>query len=119
MNRDLMNAMRLLESLWSFPDGPMALLRRGRISDEAVEQVVLALESLELPPDARELDRLMVALLWNIPLFVEYQKEAVLENGGDELLYQRLRGRAFEEVERLLGLGHVDHDVGQWFGNEP
>ena len=91
----------------------------ARSPNEAVEQVVSALESLELPRDARELDRLMVALLWNLPLFVEHQKERVLENGGDELLYQRLRGRTFEEVERLLGLGHVDHDVGQWFGNEP
>lgn len=75
MNQNLINAMRSLEDLWRFPDGPMARLRQGSISSESVEQVVSALESLELPPDARELDRLMVALLWSIPLFVEYQRE--------------------------------------------
>lgn len=118
MDRDFRTGMTLLEALWSFPDGPLARLRLGEISAEAVDQVVSALEHIELAADDRELDRLMVALLWSMPLFVQDQKERVLERGGDERTYQRLRGRVFAEVERLLGLGHVDHDVGKWYGDD-
>lgn len=107
-----------IEALWSYPEGPLSRLRAGEISDHAVDQVVAALMQVELDPDARELDRLMVALLWNIPLLVEEQKERVLERGGDERTYQRLRGAVFAEVERVLGMGHVDHDVCKWFGSD-
>lgn len=93
MDRDFRTGMTLLEALWSFPDGPLARLRLGEISAEAVDQVVSALE-------------------------VQDQKERVLERGGDERTYKRLRGRVFAEVKRLLGLGHVDHDVGKWYGDD-
>ena len=116
MNRNFRTEMTLLEALWSFPNGPLARLRRGEISAEAVDQVVSALEQIEVAPDDRELDRLMVALLWRMPLFVQDQRDRVLESGGDEETYQRLRGRVVAEVERLLGLGHVDHDVSKWYG---
>lgn len=118
MDRDLRAVLKPVEALWSFPDGPLARLRGGELSVEGVDQVVAALERIDLAPGDRELDRMMVALLWSMPLFVEEQKERFLERGGEEKLYQRLRGRVVAEVERLLGLGDVDHDVSKWFGDD-
>jgi hypothetical protein len=46
----------------------------------------------------------MLSLVWYIPSFLEWQKERVLEHGGDEVLYEKFITDVQNSMEISLGV---------------
>jgi len=46
----------------------------------------------------------MVALLWYIPLVLEWNAKRVCESDGDRLKFQAFSGQVLDAVETILGV---------------
>ena len=92
-----------LERFWDPDGGVFSKLREGVLDAGGLEKVASRLEAIEVPEDA-DLPRRFVSLIWFIPIFFEWQRERVQEQGGDMQDFARLQNRLTGVVQGLLGV---------------
>jgi hypothetical protein len=92
-----------LERFWDPDGGVFARLREGVLDGGGLESVASRLEAIEVSEDA-DFPRRFVSLVWFIPIFFEWQRERVQEQGGDMRDFARLQNRLTGAVQRLLGV---------------
>ena len=95
--------IRTLEAEWQKPDGFLGKTREGIFDEQAGATFAAKLENIELPPGTT-IDRRLVALLWYIPNFLDWQKERVKERGGNSAGLEQLRNRVQGLIEQVLGV---------------
>jgi hypothetical protein len=101
---DFDQAIRELESFWDSDHGGVFWeLRQGKFVEKDVISVAAWLERCHVE-GAASLPRRFVSLLWYIPLFLDWQKERVVEAGGDSAAYERVSNLVANQVERILGV---------------
>jgi len=93
----------VLEQEWDFDDGFLGRLRYGEFEVASLHRLLAVLETFSLN-DSEDINRRLVSLLWYMPLFMEWQKERVQEEGGDRLALQNAINQVQTHVERLLGV---------------
>jgi hypothetical protein len=103
MSKHLSEWIPALEAEWAKPDGFLARVREGVFDPQQGAGFVRLLESLTAPTDA-VIDRRLVALLWYIPGFLQWQKERVSEKGGDAIALERLSNQVQGIIEGILGV---------------
>ena len=103
MNEKHHEWIQLLESEWSKPDGFLGQVREGVFDYKRGAAFLEMLESIKLPEDST-IDRRLVALLWYIPNFLIWQKERVMEKGGNAIAFEQLTNRVQGIVEEILGV---------------
>ena len=94
----------VLESFWDVSEGVLAHIREGEFSSEASRDMIAYLKSLDFCSSPL-IPRRTVALLWYMPLFLQWQSERVRGKSpafADE--YEQFTNAVQREVERLLGL---------------
>lgn len=92
-----------LERFWEPDDGVFWRLRQGNLDPQGLESVAARLESIEVAEDT-QLPRRFVSLVWFIPIFMEWQRDRVREQGGDMQEFAKLQNRLTGVVQRLLGV---------------
>jgi hypothetical protein len=92
-----------LEKSWDPDDGVFARLREGVLDTDGLENVANRLEAIKVPENS-DLPRRFVSLVWFIPIFFEWQRERVREQGGDMEDFARLQNRLTGVVQGLLGV---------------
>jgi len=93
----------VLEQEWDFEDGFLGRLRCGEFEVAGLHRLLAVLETISLN-DSEDINRRLVSLLWYMPLFMEWQKERVQEEGGDRLALENAINQVQTQVERLLGV---------------
>lgn len=99
---DVNNSIAALEGAWGI-DGFLGAVREGRYDQAKGEDFLRLLGCIQLPDDAFIPGRL-VALLWYLPSFLEWQKPRVEEKGGD-LVALVTSGRILERFGSFLAGG--------------
>jgi hypothetical protein len=97
------DAIRRLEEAWDFPDGVLFRLRQGEYDPSGIDDLVKLLKSLSLDEDCL-LPRRFVSLTWWMPMFMEWQKDRVAEEGGDVEALERDAVRVRNVLDELLGV---------------
>ncbi len=95
--------VELLEDAWSPPDGFLFQLREGTFNPNACDGFLQLLRSIH----DQEFDSLparVVSLLWYVPSFFSWQRERVVEAGGDISAFNRAEAAISSEIERVLGV---------------
>ncbi len=93
----------LLEREWDFETGFFGLLRRGEFRVDCLRRLLTVLESTDLS-DGVTINRRIVSLLWFMPLFMEWQRERIHQQGGDTEALGKAINQVHCNVERLLGV---------------
>ena len=97
------NVINELEKYWDIPNGLFYQLRyNGIFNAEKFENFIELVESIEI--EGEQIDRRLVSLLWYIPLFMDWQKERVLEQGGDVKHLERATNQILDILEEKLGI---------------
>ena len=101
-----MNQERLIRNLefeWETEHGFFWQLRQGAFSEEDFQRAFGRISSI---PDFENsmIDRRVVSLLWYVPLFMQWQSDRILVNGGNAEAYRKAVTAMTNEVERLLGV---------------
>jgi hypothetical protein len=99
---DTQAAVQALEEAWDTA-GFLGMVRTGCYVRAEGEKFLQLLRSIELQPDACIPGRL-VALLWYLPSFLEWQKPRIAEKGGDVQSYARFVTEVHNHLEELLGV---------------
>ncbi len=104
MNEDAFGELiRRLEEAWDFPDGVLFRLRQGDYDPAGIAELLKLLSSISLDDDS-PLPRRFVSLTWWMPMFMEWQKERVAEEGGDVAGLERDAVRVRNALDELLGV---------------
>jgi len=103
MNEKTQEWIQALEAEWSKPDGFLGKAREGVFDERQGAGFVVLLQRIELA-DGPSIDRRLVALVWYLPNFLEWQKGRVAERGGDLAAFERLINRVQGIVEEILGV---------------
>ena len=90
-----------LEAEYDQDDGFLGLLRAGHFDGLARDRFFRLLQSID-PGTSGSIDRRVVALLWYVPLFMQWQ-ERRLDTAEREAL-QAAANRVTSELERILGV---------------
>jgi hypothetical protein len=94
-----------LESVWSEPAGFLWNLRNGLYSAEGAARLNDLLIDIKHFLAGREaLPKRMVALMWYIPLVMEWNAHRVADQGGDVKAVQLSTNRCRELLESILGV---------------
>lgn len=97
----LENAILRLKQEWISEAGFFWKLRAGIFDNQSFGEVARLLEVMRLEPGP--IDRNLVTLLWDLPLFMEWQTGRVKERGTiTEFDYARAKSRVYEAIKRLL-----------------
>ena len=100
---DISLVVSRLEREWDFESGFFGLLRRGEFDRTSLQRLLAILEGINFKDDG-VINRRLVSLLWFMPLFMEWQKERVQEQGCDMVTFEKATNQVHNHVERLLGL---------------
>jgi len=92
-----------LERFWEPDEGVFWRLRQGVLDPQGLEKVAVLLESIKVTEESL-LPRRFVALVWFIPIFLEWQRDRVKERGGDMHEFATRQNRLSGAVQRLLGV---------------
>ena len=103
MDEQRKELIRAIEREWFMDTGFLGKVREGAFDVKEGDQFVQFLDAIRLP-EQDEIDRRLVSLLWYIPIFLSWQKERVVERGGDAEEFTRLTDRALASVQRILGV---------------
>lgn len=90
-----------LEKEWD-QNGFLGALRSGNFQTERYKQFINLLQNIEAENEL--IDKRLVALTWYIPLFMNWQKERVLEKGGDIELLDTVINQVTTLLEEKLGV---------------
>jgi hypothetical protein len=99
---DTQAAVQALEEAWD-TDGFLGMVRTGHYVGIEGEKFLHLLRSMEVPSDVC-IPRRLVALLWYLPSFLEWQKPRIAEEGGDVQSYARFVTEVHNHLEELLGV---------------
>lgn len=94
-------AIAVLEFEWSL-GGYLGQLRTGSFDPEGHARLRDLLNRIQVQK-GNEINRRLVALTWMIPLFMFWQQDRVLEEGGSLPEYQSAIAEIEECIQRLLG----------------
>jgi hypothetical protein len=100
---DCASAIAQLEREWDFDTGFFGRLRNGSIDSASLHRLLRALEIVDLGTTAT-VDRRLVSLLWYMPFFLWWQRERILESGGDVQELDLATNQIHAQVERILGV---------------
>lgn len=101
MNQE--HLIRTLESEWEPEQGFFWRVRQGVFSEADFQRALSKVSSIE-GFENELIERRLVSLLWYIPIFMHWQKDRVLEKGGDGEAYAKAIAAMTNQVERLLGV---------------
>jgi hypothetical protein len=101
MTRDAKQLISDLEAEYDQDEGFLGLLRAGHFDSLARDRFFRLLQSIDLGAHA-SIDRRVVALLWYVPLFMQWQ-ERRLDTDEREAL-QAAANRVTSQLERILGV---------------
>lgn len=96
-------AINELDRQWDSESGFFGQLRNGIYTDSGFQKVVSILASIDLG-SSDTISRRLVSLLWFMPLFMGWQKNRVLENGGDSIKLDNAIGTIENLLESILGV---------------
>jgi hypothetical protein len=92
-----------LELEWELPAGFFARLRAGDFDEKRAPEILGVISELGLGDD-EGVQRRLVSLLWYLPLFLEWQKERVAEQGGAVDGYGLFVNQMTSALEEKLGV---------------
>ncbi len=90
-----------LESEWE-SEGFLGRLREGCFPEEGAAGFLEMLRGISIPDDTAVPKR-FVSLIWALPTFLSWQRDRVVENGGDARAYDRFVTEACNALEAGLG----------------
>ena len=100
---ELMGEVAGIQMEWTDDAGFFWKLRDGEFDVACYERALQKLRDLSVA-DPDFLPRRLVAVLWYIPLFIQWQDERILKTGVDLVTFANVMGAMTGEVERILGL---------------
>ncbi|MGE3962775.1 MAG: hypothetical protein AB7I09_01605 [Planctomycetota bacterium] len=100
---NLEQAIDFLEQSWDRDAGFLGRVRSGDFDSDLGARFLERLKTLE-PCEGDEISRRLVALLWYVPIFLEWQTERVKEKGHDLDEYKRSANSILSVVEDYLGI---------------
>ncbi len=103
MRAEYRDAISALESEWSLETGFLWQLRQGMFAPEGLQRLSQKLSSMSIE-EGDDVPRRLVALLWYMPTFMQWQADRVRARGGDPAAYGRAVTAVVNEIERLLGV---------------
>ena len=103
MNEKYQEWIQFLEYEWAIPDGFLGKIRSGFFDENHGDKFAKFVSNIDFS-DKKTIDRRLVALLWYIPAFLQWQKERVAEQGGDCISYDRFINKIQEIIENVLGV---------------
>lgn len=89
-----------LEAEYDQEQGFLGLLRAGHFDSIARDRFFRLLESIDLGAGGL-IDRRVVALLWYVPMFMQWQERRL--DGDERQALQAATNRVTAELERILG----------------
>jgi|SRR5712671_2880040 len=104
MSSDTAKWTSFLEREWSKPQGFLGRAREGQFDPEDGKRFVVGLKAIRLPAESKVMDRHLVSLLWYIPLFLSWQRDRIIENGGDAASFEKVSNEVQTLVEEILGV---------------
>lgn len=90
-----------LEQLWE-QSGFFGQIRFGIFDEDHAERVIDLLSDLQLT--GNYINRRIVSLIWYMPLFLEWNRERVVNAGGSDAEYRVVANRIQAVIEGILGL---------------
>jgi len=90
-----------LEREYDQDEGFLGLLRNGHFNSSARDRFVRLLQSIDIGTGG-SVDRRVVALLWYVPLFMQWQERRLDADEREAL--QSAANRVTSELERILGV---------------
>jgi hypothetical protein len=97
------NAIAELESFWEPDKGVFWQLRQGNFVESELRRFLAWIGRLQVEEEVA-LPRRLVAMLWYLPLFMQWQTDRVRTAGGDLAAYSRAITEVTNELERILGV---------------
>jgi hypothetical protein len=95
-------AVPQIEEFWDLPHGYFYRLRRGDYDPGGAQRFEALLNSIDFG-QSLGVPRRLVALIWTVPTFMEWQIERVTEVGGDVEALKRDVVRLRNALNNLLG----------------
>ena len=94
-----------LEREWERADGFFGRLRDGVFDPTGLERLVrILLDVRQVTTESGSLDRRLVSLTWYIPLFMNWQRDRVQEQGGSVTDLDAAINRVEGMLEEILGV---------------
>ena len=100
-NQMIQEIIEELESTWDIDSGFFGKLRKGKFDKDLYNEFMQFLRRISFEEEL--VSSRAVSLLWYIPLFMEWQKERVIET-IDIKEYKILKTAIENELERILGI---------------
>jgi hypothetical protein len=91
-----------LETAWD-EGGFLESVRRGKFDSESAEKFLAVLRSVDIPNEDHVPMRLL-SLIWYLPTFLVWQRERVIESGGDPAIYGQFTTDVHNALENSLGV---------------
>lgn len=101
MTKDVKRVISSLEAEYDQEDGFLGLLRGGHFDTRARDRFLELLVSIDLGP-SETINRRLVALLWYLPLLLEWQKRRLDEEQRKAL--DQVMDEVTSQLERILGV---------------
>jgi hypothetical protein len=101
MKQDAKQLIAALEAEYDQDEGFLGLLRAGHFDSLARDRFLRLLESIDLGANV-SIDRRVVALLWYVPLFMQWQERRLDAEEREAL--QAAANRVTSQLERILGV---------------
>ncbi len=98
---DFSGIIERLDSEWN-TNGFFGLVRNGHYDTRKAQEILEMLRTINIGEDEL-LPKRLVALLWYLPSFLEWQSERVAERGGDRASYKRFTTEVHNTLEKMLG----------------
>lgn len=99
----MIELIKVLEEAWD--EGFFYHLRSGSFDKYEYEKLKICFENFSMEEYEKDSpDKKLVSLLWFIPLFIEWQKERLIENGVDPRTIEDMSSLFFNQCERILGM---------------
>lgn len=102
MDNEIQKWVISLERAWD-ENGFLWKVRGGHFDIQEGEEFINFLRLIE-NENYQVFDKRFVSLIWYIPLFLDWQKERVIEKGADALSYGRFNSRVSNAVQNILGV---------------
>lgn len=101
MTDDAKRQISELEAEYDQEEGFLGLLRGGHFDTRARDRFLRLLDSIELGP-GEMISRRLVALLWYVPLLLEWQARRLDEE--ERVALRQVIDRVTNQLERILGV---------------
>jgi hypothetical protein len=90
-----------LEHEYDQEEGFLGLLRGGHFDSIALDRFLRLLRSIDVPAGS-SIDRRLVALLWYVPLFMQWQRRRL--DAAEQQALEEAINKVTSQLERILGV---------------